>query len=488
MICRIMLLVLCSLSLQASSFDYSRSHHQLKKDLIKELYQMGAIKIQDVALKNGSVSPIYFDMRMIISDTEALRLLAHLMEEKMVNRSFDLLCGVPYAAVPLTTAIALKSNCPMIMQRKEAKAYGTKKLIEGMFAPGNRCALVEDVVTTGGSILESVKGLEAEGLIVHDVFVVIDREQGGVAHIQQHGYRVHVLFTMSEILQALAGQGYITYEKAAEIKQFCASHRIAANTILTYDQRAALAHNRTAKKLFTIMHDKQSNLAVAADVTTKAALLALADAVGSEICFLKTHIDMIEDFDDELIEQLQSLARKHNFLIVEDRKFADIGSTVQHQYTGGTYHISQWADIVIAHAIAGPETIKALAEAAPNNECGLLLVAQLSSRNNMIDDTYTQRVVEMANLYDDFVVGFIAQEALNDNPFFIVCTPGIHGTLQQDVLNQRYNTPEYAISEQKSDIVIVGRAIYQTTQPSVVAHEYKNRAWHAYQERINKAA
>lgn len=202
---------------------YSNSEltQKSKKDLIKQMYHMGAIKLEQVTLKSGAISPIYFDMRMIISDPQALAQLAGLMEEQIAQCSCDLICGVPYAAVPLTTAIALCGNYRMIMQRKEAKNYGTKKLIEGRYCPGDRCVIIEDVITTGSSILETVSVLEQHGLQINDIFVIIDRQQSGVAQVQRKGYRVHPLFTLTEVLQILLDQNCITAEQSGEIKKSC---------------------------------------------------------------------------------------------------------------------------------------------------------------------------------------------------------------------------------------------------------------------------
>src|SRR5689334_17744114 len=131
---------------------------------------------------------------------------------------------------------------------------------------------------------------------------------------------------------------------------------------LSFAERAAYCKNPLAKKLFFIVNEKKSNLALSADVTRGDELLALAEKLGPEISVLKTHIDILEDFSQAMIKDLQSIAEENQFLIFEDRKFADIGNTVKQQYQKGIYHISDWAHIINAHTLPGPGIISGLAE------------------------------------------------------------------------------------------------------------------------------
>jgi len=253
----------------------------------------------------------------------------------------------------------------------------------------------------------------------------------------------------------------------------------------SFGHRAELAQHPLTKKLFTIMERKKTNLAHNPDVTTKAEFLRLVDAVGPHICILKTHIDIINDFDDDLIIQLLALAKKHDFLIFEDRKFADIGSVVQKQYRDGVYHIADWADMVNAHVVAGPGIIHALKEVGLSAGRGLLLIAQMSSKDNLVN-SYLNNTIAMAEQNKDFVFGFICQEQLLPDPGLVHITPGVKLVAGSDQLNQQYRTPYNAIVDQGNDIVIVGRGIYESEDPATIAREYKEAAWNAYQQTIFK--
>lgn len=124
----------------------------------------------------------------------------------------DILCGVPYAALPFAAVMSVNTNTPMIMKRKETKLYATKKILEGVYKPGQKCLVIEDVVTSGGSLLETINTLRNELLSVTHAVIVLDREQGGASVLEANGVVVNSIFTMSELVKILRDAGRITDE------------------------------------------------------------------------------------------------------------------------------------------------------------------------------------------------------------------------------------------------------------------------------------
>jgi uridine monophosphate synthetase len=247
-----------------------------------------------------------------------------------------------------------------------------------------------------------------------------------------------------------------------------------------YAERAALCTHPLAQQLFFLLAEKETNLAFSADVTHCSTLLALADMLGPEICVLKTHVDILTDFTLEFTRELVKLARKHRFLIFEDRKFADIGSTVKQQYQQGIYHIADWADIINAHSLPGPGIVSGLAEVGLKKQRGLLLLAQMSSAGNLMSADYAQKTLQIAEQFPEFVFGFIAQKKIAADPRWIYLTPGVQLAEGQDTLGQQYITPAQALVENESDIIIVGRGILQTRDPLLAARRYRAAGWQAY--------
>ena len=200
------------------------------KSLILELYAIEAIQFGSFTLKSGIQSPIYIDLRLAISYPPLMKKLSAALDKFVAPLSFDILCPVPYAALPFATALSLEGNHPMIMSRKEVKDYGTKKLIEGKFEKGQTCLIIEDVVTAGNSIMETVASLRKQDLEINDAVVLLDREQGGKEKLKENSIELHALISIFDLLKVLFHEKKISEETFKQVNVFLGTPLIIQNT------------------------------------------------------------------------------------------------------------------------------------------------------------------------------------------------------------------------------------------------------------------
>ncbi len=184
------------------------------------LLSAGCIKFGNFTLKSGLQSPIYIDLRQIITYPKLLEQIGAAYLPLLKKLKFDRIAGLPYAAIPIATAISLAGNYPMIYPRKEVKTYGTKAEIEGEYQAGETVVVIDDLATTGGSKFEAIEKLTGAGLVVKDVVVLVDRQSGAKESLAQAGYSMHAVLTISQLLEYWDETGKVEKDKIEETRLF----------------------------------------------------------------------------------------------------------------------------------------------------------------------------------------------------------------------------------------------------------------------------
>jgi orotate phosphoribosyltransferase len=178
-----------------------KKHDMDRIALARSIYTTSRIQ-GEFLLRSGVVSNEYFDKYLFEAQPQLLQEIATAMSD-LVPDACDALAGLEMGGIPVATVLSQLTGLPTLFVRKEAKEYGTRKLAEGGSIEGRRLVIVEDVVTSGGAILDATGKLRALGAEVTDVVCVIDREAGGRDNLLVEGLALHSLFTMSELKQAV---------------------------------------------------------------------------------------------------------------------------------------------------------------------------------------------------------------------------------------------------------------------------------------------
>lgn len=205
---------------RANSSHRPKTFSPLKQRIADSLLTSGCVKFGAFKLKSGEVSPIYIDLRRLIAFPALLTDVARAFRDILTNLEFRHLGALPYAALPIATAVSLQGGWSMIYPRKEVKAYGTRVPVEGVFQKDDQVVVIDDLISTGGSKFESIQKLEAVDLVVRDVVVLIDRQKLGENIFHETPYRLHSVFTIAELLTYWRKTGRITDEQARKLAKF----------------------------------------------------------------------------------------------------------------------------------------------------------------------------------------------------------------------------------------------------------------------------
>jgi len=186
----------------------------MKTELCRILNKIGALKFGAFKLTSGKVSPYYVDLRIVPSFPDAFQricdLYVKLIKSDIGVNNFDRIAGIPTAGIPFASLTAYHLKKPFLYIRPTERLHGRERRVEGILLPGNRVLLMDDLITSGGSLRRAAEAVRAEGGLVADVVVLLDREEGGKENLAKDDMKLHYLLTTSEAAEKLYEIGAIT--------------------------------------------------------------------------------------------------------------------------------------------------------------------------------------------------------------------------------------------------------------------------------------
>lgn len=190
---------------------------EMKAELAKILNRIGALKFGTFKLTSGKVSPYYIDLRVVPSFPDAFKRICDLyltvIKNDVGTDGFDRIAGIPTAGISFGSIVAYNLKKPFLYVRSTERQHGRGRWVEGILSPGDHVLLVDDLITKGGSIVKTAEAVRAEGGMVTDAVVLLDREENGAVNLAEAGIKLHYLLTISEVAYKLQDMDAITEEQ-----------------------------------------------------------------------------------------------------------------------------------------------------------------------------------------------------------------------------------------------------------------------------------
>lgn len=452
----------------------------LKNVMFSKLINLGMIKTGTFTLKNGAQSNIYIDLRQLVNYPHFFSYLTRILYLKYpqlldtLSHTNSKLIPIPLGGLPLGFHLAYDKRLPLLMIRDKVKDHGTKKLIEGIVESNDQYILVEDVITSGISIIQTLDNISSHLVNNNSMTAIICIcNRGGLETLQN--IPIYSIFTLEELQVYI--YNYLILSPRNDIINNI-TNNITNN--ISYFQYT----NTFSNKLYQLALIKQSNIIISCDFMTNNEIIEIIETIGNKIIAVKLHLDILESSNYSLfINHLNTLKNKYNFLVIEDAKYADIDSIMIDKINHSQLDICKVADAFTMHAIAGLSILEGNKLKIPG-----IIVAEMSSSNTLINLEYTQQIIRAFHNHNatniDILGGIVCQSQIPKliKPFEIATmSPGINLDITNDTHNQQYKIPNLAYDNKLGLFWIVGRGItiYKNKKEKLieVMNTYQSKGW-----------
>lgn len=467
--------------------------------LYESIIDNGILEIGTYSLKNGDKVEYYFNTKKIYSNPTILKYVGDVMSDRISTFTkendidYQHIVGVPYGSLPLSSVVSHNLEQSLLFVRKEEKTHGTKSLIEGNYEVGDSVVLIEDVITSGSSIIETIEKIENTGLIVSLVVVLFNRQTGGLLNVEEqceipveYLYDIDHLskylqvkkhineYDYSKIISSIAIEKKNHINRMVEEKSNLEKDNKFAKSIKNYD---FIFNNPLERLLMSLVVTKESALCLSLDVNKWEDGKKILDLCGQNIVMVKVHCDLFTDITniDLFIKEIRVLARKHNFLIMEDIKLADVDKISYRKIKNSFFKYHKWANYLTIHGLTSKAVLEYCSNKENNNDeetntnhyANLSLVTDMNQKGGFINEDY--RVLCRQLMKEDESMGCVISQDGRHIVNKVKLTPGV--AIDGQTSQRAYRDIETAIEKEDNHIVIVGNAILKDYDVSGVNNE-----------------